>query len=39
MDVHLTPEESKEIWDVLNGNEVKGGRAIDGLEHMFQLWG
>ena len=38
-DVKLDEAEAKAIWDFVNGFEVKGGRYMDGMEHVLHLWG
>lgn len=39
-DVKLTDEEAKEIWDVVNSHEVKGGRYVDEVPaSALHLWG
>ncbi|KAF7790846.1 hypothetical protein EIP86_001803 [Pleurotus ostreatoroseus] len=39
-DVKLTEEESKAVWAIVEGHEVKGGRYNDDVPaHVLHLWG
>jgi len=38
-DIELTEEEKKEIWDVINGHEVKGDRYFGTDPKTVLLWG
>ncbi|KAI0690056.1 aldo/keto reductase [Cytidiella melzeri] len=37
-DIELSEEEKKEIWDIVNGHEVKGDRYHGGPSEAMHLW-
>ena len=38
-DVKLSEEENAEIWNIIKGHEIKGGRYADVDPKLLHLWG